>query len=61
MAKKTNKDVNKNLSETLAELDVVKEAKKTNKKTVKTKKGGAYEKSYLSLYRFKIVLCIGRM
>lgn len=34
MAKKTNKDPNKNLVDTLNEMEVVKEAKKTNKKTV---------------------------
>lgn len=34
MAKKTNKDPNKNLVETLNEMEVVEEAKKTNKKTV---------------------------
>lgn len=34
MVKKTKKDPNKNLVETLNEMDVVKETKKTNKKTV---------------------------
>lgn len=34
MAKKTNKDPNKNLVDTLNEMEVIKEAKKTNKKTV---------------------------
>ena len=34
MAKKTNKDPNKNLMETLNEMEVIKEPKKTNKKTV---------------------------
>ena len=34
MTKKTNKDPNKNLMETLNEMEVIKEPKKTNKKTV---------------------------
>ena len=54
MAKKTTKDLNKNLSDTLTEMDIVKESKKTTKKTVKAKTTKAIETVIQDVIEVKI-------